>query len=221
MKTPDVLLILGTDASGKNHIANIVCDILENAGYSVEKREGSLCAKPTDAMSSEDKSRLRLLKEQLFITGFRYIRFLVPIVAWGLMKKELLTFRKSDKKVIVISHTPIRVLAFYLGHIYMREKDVKMPGYLDTLLKSILPATGVRTIVLDIDDDIRKARVALRVKSGKVDYFDQYMAKHAHLSERIESFLVWLAKTYLNAVLIENNDPDEKELIQRITAAFS
>jgi len=39
-------------------------------------------------------------------------------------------------------------------------------------------------------------------------------------SERIESFLVWLGRRYLNAVVIENNDLDDAELTLRIQAAF-
>lgn len=112
-------------------------------------------------------------------------------------------------------------MAFYLGHIFDREENIRLPRRLDAVLKRIEPATGARTLVLDIDDEIRKNRIRRRALDGKMDNFDHYMAKDGERSERIESFLVWLATTYMNAVVIENNDLSFQELFEDIQEAFS
>ena len=57
---PHTLLILGTDMAGKDHCANVVADAAQEAGLQLERRRGSLSARPTVQRSSEDKSRLRL-----------------------------------------------------------------------------------------------------------------------------------------------------------------
>jgi len=67
--------------------------------------------------------------------------------------------------------------------------------------------------------EIRHHRIAHRAKHGNIDNFDRYMAQDTIRSERIESFLVWLAKNYLDAEIIENNDLNDAELAKLIEAA--
>lgn len=49
---PATLLILGTDASGKNYVANFITEIIENSGFETEKRDGWLSAGPTQIEST-------------------------------------------------------------------------------------------------------------------------------------------------------------------------
>lgn len=219
-KSPETLLILGTDASGKNHVANFIVGMLEKSGHKVEKREGWFSKKESDAVSSEDKGLVDLLKEDVFIAVFPLIKHIIPMLSVFLIRNDLRRFKKTNKKVLVISHTAIRILVFYLGHVYSCERDIRIPGVLRKTLKSVIPATGAKTIVLDIDDRIRKSRVAARMLKGKADNFDRYMAKDGVRSERIESFMVWIAEKYLDAEKIENNDLDDSELVAEINRAF-
>ncbi len=219
-QAPDVLLILGTDASGKNHVTNFIADLMEKAGYEVEKREGWFSKYPSNVISSEGKGWFDLMKENLFLATFPLTKSLIPVLLFFLLEGDLKRFRKSHKKIIVISHTTLRILAFWLGHRFEREEDIRLPVFLDRVLKNIIPITGTKTIVLDIADEIRKKRICKRRESGKADNFDLYMAKDGLRSERIESFLIWLGETRLNAVIIENNDLDNAALFRETDRAF-
>jgi thymidylate kinase len=220
VQPPGILLILGTDASGKNYVANYIADILDQCGHISEKRDGAF-SKPAEALeSSEDKGALALFKEKAFLTLFPYIRFLLPPLVSFLIRRDLKRFQPSENKVLVISHTPIRILAFYLGHQFEESSDIRLPRYLASALGAIAPTTQAKTLVLDISPHIRQARIAKRVQAGKVDNFDRYMAGDTELSERIERFLVWIGQRYLGAVTLLNDDLDEAELSARIYEAF-
>ncbi len=221
VRFPGVLLILGTDASGKNYVANVIVDIMEKSGRTIDKRDGWFYKKAaTDLTSSEDKGFLDLAKEKAFISLFPFVKFTFPRLLTFLVNRDLKKFERGDDNVVVISHTALRILAFYMGHVFDREETIRLPKCLDKALKKMAPATGAMTIVLDIDDEIRKNRIRLREMDGKMDNFDHYMAKDGERSERIEHFLVWLATTYLNAVVIENNDLNNEELTAEIYKAF-
>ncbi len=221
LNTPETILLLGTDASGKNHVANFMADMIAASGHTVEKRDGWLSKEAADIVSSEDKSSFDLMKEQAFITAFRVTKSMIPLLAGLLVRLDLIRFRRSNRRTIVIGHHAFRVLAFYLGHVCQREEEIIIPGYLDRILRAIVPATGVKSIVLDIDDRIRKQRIARRQAEGKADVFDRYMAEDGVRSERIENYLVWLSRRYLNAYVLENNDLDERELADEINRAFT
>lgn len=220
LNPPETILLLGTDASGKNHVANFMADMIEASGHSVEKRDGWLSKKAADIVSSEDKSTLDLMKEQAFIAAFAVTKSLIPLLAGLLVKLDLIRFRRSNRRIIVIGHHAFRVLAFYLGHVCRKEEEIFIPLYLDRILRTIVPATGVKSIVLDIDDRIRKQRIARRKAEGKADVFDRYMAEDGVRSERIEYYLVWLSRRYLSAYVLENNDLDKRELAEEINRAF-
>ena len=72
---PDILLIIGTDASGKNHVANFVNDMYEKSGYGIEKRDGWFSAEASDVVSSEDKGFFSLLKEKIFLSSVPLVWF--------------------------------------------------------------------------------------------------------------------------------------------------
>lgn len=214
---PEVLVILGTDAAGKNHVAEALASMLARSGRRVELREGWFSKIPTAAEA--EKSALSLFQEQLFLSTFGINQYLIPSLIALLIKRDLRRFRKPDHPLIVVSHTGLRILAFYLGHRFRRIDDIRMPAFLDLALRTILPVTRAKAIVLDIEDHIRRQRIARRTRGGDVDPFDRYMARDSVRSERIESIMVWLGRTYLNAVKIENNDLSEAELRDEVLRA--
>jgi thymidylate kinase len=219
---PQLLLILGVDGSGKNHVANVLEGMLKGAGYQIEKRAGGFSSPVTLALTSEDKGQWALWKERIFLWSFPLLRGLVLTIATLWIRRDLQRYPKSPLPTLIISHSPLRLIAFYLGHRYHTLEQIRLPLALERLLQSIPQRTGATTIVLDIEPQIRRQRVAQRLTNGTADYLDRYMAKpeHQDLSERIEASLVWLAQRYLAASVIENNDLSPAELSEQIQKAL-
>lgn len=219
---PQVLLILGVDGSGKNYVANVLEEMLQDAGHHIEKRAGGFSSPVTLALTSEDKGKLALLKERIFLWSFPLLRGLMLTIATLWIRRDLQRYSKSPLPTLIISHSALRLVAFYLGHRYQTLGQVRIPKPLEHLLQSIPKRTGAKTIVLDIEPQIRRQRVAQRLSNGTADYLDRYMAKpeHQDLSERIEASLIWLAQRYLAAAVIENNDLSPSELSAQIQAAL-
>lgn len=219
---PPVLLILGVDGSGKNYVANVIEAMLRAADYPVEKRAGGFSSPATQALTSEDKGKLALWKERIFLWSFPLLRGLMLTIATVWMRRDLRHFRASPHPTLIVSHSALRLVAFYLGHAYDTLEQIQLPRSLDRLLRTIPQRTGAQTLVLDIEPEIRRQRVAQRLVNGTADHLDRYMAKpeHQNLSERIEASLVWLAQRYLAAAVIENNDLSPAELSEQIQKAL-
>lgn len=213
-KIPETLLILGTDLAGKDHFANVLTDAAVATGLKVERRRGALSARPNERRSSENKAFLNLWLEWIFLMTLPLHRRFLPYAIALFIEHDLRRFRRpDDSSVIVVSHTALRLLAFGFAHLFERSEDIKVPAMVDRALRALVPATGARTVVLDIDHQVREDRMQDRLRRGTADYFDRYMAKDPHRSERIESFLVWIGITYLGAVRIENNNLSDAELL--------
>ena len=217
---PSLLLILGTDLAGKDHFANIVLDAARAAGIKAERRRGAFSARPDRQRSSEEKTVFALWLEWVFLATLPLHCRLLPYVTAWLILLDVRRFRRPAAacSVLVVSHTAIRLLAFALGHIYERIEDIRLPGIVEKALQAITSATKASTVVLDIDHQVREARMAARLNRGTVDHFDRYMGKDPVRSERIEHFLVWIGQTYLNAVRIENNNLSDAELLAFLRA---
>jgi hypothetical protein len=201
---PPVLLILGTDAAGKDYVTDFLIRRWQARGYSLEKRAGAFAAAPVDARSSsERKGRWGRFQEQGFLTLFPLIRPLTPYLAQKLLARDQQRFRPSDRPVVVVSHTALRLLAFAYGPIL---PPPPLSPALAQALHALQATTSPTVIVLDIDPAIRQQRIAARVQQGTVDPFDQYMQADRERAERIERYLVTLAMEHLQAGVIENND---------------
>lgn len=212
--TPEILLILGTDLAGKDHFANVLTDAAAVAGIRVERRRGRFSARPDTRRTSEGKGFVKLCLEWIFLATLPLYCRLVPYVIALLIRCDLWRFRPpANGPVLVVSHTALRLLAFALGHIFERAEDIRLPAMVDATLRTLVPATRVRTLVLDVDHEVRTARMRERLQRGTVDFFDRYMEKDPLRSERIEGFLVWLGITYLGAVRVENNNLSDAELL--------
>lgn len=210
---PRTLLILGTDMAGKDHCANVVADAAQAAGIPLERRRGSLSARPNRQRSSEDKCIFRLWLEWAFLVTLPLHCRLLPLLTTLLILRDVHRFRHPEQvSLLVVSHTAIRLLAFALGHLYLRTEDIRLPAITARALHA-MGATGLRCVVLDIDHEVREQRLAQRNNRGTLDYFDRYMGKDPQRSERIEAFLVWISRTYLGAVRVENNNLSDAELL--------
>jgi hypothetical protein len=137
---PPTLVILGVDASGKNHIANLAADLLAARGHPAAKRSGWLAAHPREVASSQDEGRVRRLEEWLFVTAYPLHRVLLPRLVDLAVRADLRLANRLGRRVgpgtILISHTPVRVLAFHVGH------GGSIPGYLDARLRRLGERAG-------------------------------------------------------------------------------
>ena len=218
---PDTIVIVGTDAAGKDHVANIIASMIMEAGGKVEKCKRYLAGKVTEEASSTEKSCLELIAEWGFLKLFPFIGRLLPPVLHFLLKRDLCRFRRPVKKLVVIGHNCLRGFAFYWGHAHMKTCQVNISGSLRETFAAMRSLPGLHMIVLDVEDDVRRARLEMRASCGKIDNFDRYMAADTERSERIEHFLVWLCREQLGARLIENNDLNKQELRKLLIQGFT
>lgn len=214
---PHTLLILGTDLSGKDHVANVLTDAVIAAGLQMERRRGMFSSSSDLSRSSEGKGALALLLERLFLATLPLHCRMLPFFTTLLIAYDGLRFsRPKNTRLVVVSHTPIRLLAFALGHLFPHAQSVVPPTMAVSALRRLQRRTAARVVVLDIDHAVRKRRLAERSSRGTDDIFDRYMRSDAERSERIEAILVTLACQYLQATVIENNDLDRQQLLARL-----
>lgn len=200
---PPVLLILGTDAAGKDYVADFLVRRWQARGHLLEKRAGAFAGAAVDARSSSArKGRWGRFQERVFLTLFPLVRPLTPYLAQKLLARDQQRFRPADRPLVVVSHTALRLLAFAYGPII---PPPPLSPALGQALHALQATTRATAIVLDIDPAIRQQRIAARVRQGTVDPFDQYMQADVERAERIERYLVTLAIEYLQAGVIENN----------------
>lgn len=217
---PGIILIVGTDASGKDHLADILTQMITEAGGTWEKRKRLLTGKPTQERYNTPKSRLELLQEKLFLLFLPSLGFLLPWGAEKILRHDIKKIRRqvSQNKVVVVGHNCLRGLAFYWGH-HSGSRHISTP--LAQTLQRMHTIPGLFTIVLNVDDSLRKIRIANRAKQGLADHFDDYLMRNEALSVRIEETLVWLTRTYLGAMLIRNDDLPEEELRALLAQGFA
>lgn len=217
---PEVTVILGTDASGKDHVADILKRMILEAGGKVEKRKRYLNGKVTERSTSVGKSWIELGLELCFLRFFRIFGTILP---WALnlrLGRDLDSFVNPEGKLIVIGHNCLRGFAFYWGHQTASNDGIRLSEAILGNLRRIRNVRNTHFLVLDVQDDIRKRRIAAREERGEADYFDRYMANNEKRSERIERCLVWLCRSYLDAQLITNNDLSEKQLRSELKEGF-
>lgn len=218
---PDVILLLGTDASGKDHVANVLMDMIREAGGDVEKRQRFFGGKVTHAASSEGKGPLETLQEKIFLLFFKHLGFILPVLVCLVTLWDIHRFRlPKEKKLVVIGHNCMRALGFYLAHRFSSPEQIRLPWYLVKVIKKMLAKTEVHVIALDVEDYIRKKRIAKRMAEGSEDEFDKYMNNDGDRSEHIEACLVHLSLNYLGGKLIENNDLTKDELRELFKSGF-
>lgn len=217
---PDVVLILGTDAAGKDHVANILADMIHEVGGEVQKRRGFLSGSPSRTKDSTKKSLWQHAQELVFLSLYARVGPLLPLAVCGVARLDAMRFKEPERKLIVVGHHGLRALAFYLGDKPERRAALALSGCLENAFQAMRERTNLHTIVIDIHHDVRKQRLTARGATGDQDFFDRYMLKHVGLGERIEASLVNLAQKYLDATLITNNDLSEQEIRAKLAHSF-
>ena len=218
---PPVLLILGTDAAGKDYVAEFLIRHWQAAGYAVEKRAGRFSAAAVDdRSSSERKGRWGRFQERVFLGLFPLLRPLLLAVARLLLARDRHRFRPSAVPLAVVSHTALRLLALALGQRREGWAALARRPDLERTLRAVLPPSTT-VVVLDVAPATRRRRIAARIRSGTVDPFDRYMLADLDRAERIEHCLVELATRYLNATVIENDDLDDAALARALARPAS
>lgn len=215
---PAVLLILGTDAAGKDYVADFLIRHWQTAGYAVEKRAGWFSASAVDERSSsERKGAWGRFQEQAFLWGFPLLRpWLLNVAGW-LLAWDRRRFRPAAQPLVVVSHTALRLLALTQGQ---SVTPPPLPPAIRKTLRALRETTQATVIVLDVDPDTRQRRIAARIQSGHVDPFDRYMLADRARAERIEGCLVQLAVESWQARVMQNNDLDAPALAAALARAL-
>lgn len=212
MVVPRLMVLLGTDASGKNHVARLWAARLRADRVVLEVREGKLSTPPAVDRDHGDKGTLSLLAERVFLLFFPLARLVLPLALPLLLWWDLRRYRSAPTPVLVVSHSVLRLLAFCLGQNAHYLSDGRLNGLTARGLRRMAALPGLRVFVLDVDDTVRRARLQARLAEGSMDPFDQYMAADSVRSERIEACLVRLAQDAFGAHLIENNNLSDADL---------
>lgn len=198
---PNLVLILGTDASGKDHVARLVLAHLQEAGVFLEKRRGWLSAPACAADSSEHKGPGRLFAERLFLRIYPLIAWALPTALTLCILADVLTYRLLRRSpVMVVSHTALRLLAFHMGH----DDAFSMPSHLRRALAK-LRGQGLQTLFVTTEREVRLGRIHDRILRDKVDHFDLYMARRPRHGERVTDALERIAVDFLHAHTIRND----------------
>lgn len=196
-----LVLIIGTDASGKDHVARLVLAHLQEAGVFLEKRRGWLSAPACAADSSEHKGPGRLFAERLFLRIYPLIAWALPPALTLCILADVLIYRTLRRRpVMVVSHTALRLLAFHMGH----DDAFRMPAHLGKALAK-LRGLGLQTLFVTTERHVRLGRIHDRIRRDKVDHFDLYMADRPHHGERVTDALECIAVEHLQARTICND----------------
>lgn len=214
--TAPKLLILGTDAAGKNYSGQLIFKRLREAGVHCAFRERRLSAKDNGGVE-KDKSALGHLAEHVFVQSYPILKPLMPLLVNALLRLDLISSQTSDGAQVIVSHTALRLAAFDLGHKCKDPAEAVIPSATISLLQQLKDKHNGDTIVLDISHQTRLKRVNARGESS--DAFDRYLAAQPELSERIEACMVHLALEFLDATLIENDDLSEEDLLTAVAEA--
>ncbi len=201
---PPVLLILGTDAAGKDYVAEFLIRRWRAAGHCVEKRTGGFAAPAADARSSSERKGLwGRFQEQAFLGLFPLLRPLLPTLA------RLLLVRDRGGQ-------PHRAAAAGAGSGTV-PRGVGRPRQQSRSGIHFARGTAARYEGLGARHHPRHPPPPDR-RADSVRH--RYMLDDADRAEHIERCLVELATRYLNAALIENDDLDDAALERELEGAL-
>jgi hypothetical protein len=195
------VLILGTDAAGKDHVARLIQAHLQGMGAFPEKRRGWLSAPACEADSSEHKGPGRLFAERLFLRIYPLIAWVLPPALTLCILADVLIYRTLRRgPTMLVSHTALRLLAFHMGH----DDAFRMPAHLGKALAT-LRGLGLQTLFVTTEREVRLGRIHDRIRRDKVDHFDLYMVRRPRHGERVTDALERIAVDFLHAHTIRND----------------
>ena len=204
---PPTILLLGTDAAGKNHVARVWHRRLSELGYPPVVVEGWLSGSPAAPDLEDDKSWLSHLAEATFLRVFPMIAWALPWALHLLIRRDIRRFNGDGRHRLVVSHSALRILAFCLG---ARGRGINGPAKSTRrAVRELRERSHARVIVLDVDPEVRRRRIEARLERGSSDPFDRYMLADSVRSERIEACLVSLAVELMDAHLVINDALDD------------
>ncbi|NCC04536.1 MAG: hypothetical protein EOM37_10955 [Proteobacteria bacterium] len=213
---PDVILVIGTDASGKDHVTNILENMIREAGGEVEKRKRFFCGATTKEVYSTNKGFLDRAQEALFLAFYPFVGRLMPLIFSLWTRRDAIRFRGPRKKLIIVGHNGLRALAFYWARQTTPRGELLVSDSLRHTFSLVKEKTGAHVLVLDVDHSVRQQRINARVEKGLADRFDLYMLENPERSEAIEACLVKGAQELWDAKLLINNDLTDEELRDRL-----
>lgn len=216
---PRILLILGTDAAGKDHVADFLIRRWHGAGIAVEKREGRLSASPADPRpSTERKGILNHALEALFLRCLPWIRWLLRWTLPRLLAHDVHRLASPPQAVLVVSQTDLRLAAF-LDSEFPSPPPASRPW--QESLRRLAAIPGLRVLLLRVSGPVRKRRIQHRVTSGVSDPFDRFLLSDPARARRFDECLTRLAINALGAAVIDNEDLGEEELETAVAQALS
>ncbi|MEM6797782.1 MAG: hypothetical protein AAF725_27685 [Acidobacteriota bacterium] len=214
---PRTLLLLGTDAAGKNHVAKVWALRMGAAGEPPILQEGWLAGPPVALDAEEAKSPLSHLAEWIFLRVFPWIARGMPPALNFLIRRDARRFRADGRRRLVISHSALRILAFCLAAPGRQTRP--LPESSRRAIAELRRRSGARVVVLDVPHEVRRRRIEARLARDDSDPFDRFMLADGERSERIEACLVELAVEHLDAHLIVNDELDDDALWAELKAA--
>lgn len=204
---PPTLLLLGTDAAGKNHVARVWHRRLTEMGRPPRVVEGWLAGSPAAPDLEDEKSWLSHMAEATFLRAFPLIAWIMPWALHLLIRRDIRRFKADDRFRLVVSHSALRILAFCLG---ARGRGIEtLSSSTRRAVRELRERSRARVIVLDVDPEVRRRRIEARLERGSSDPFDRYMIADSVRSERIEACLVELAVELMDAHLVVNDALDD------------
>ncbi len=209
---PRLVLIIGTDASGKDHVARLALRYLRERGATLERRRGWLSAPACDAHSSEHKGPARLLAERLFLRMHPLIgRAMAPALTLCILADTWLFRTLRRRPALIVSHTALRLLAFHMGH----EASFRIPEALARAIEGMRDA-GLVTLLVTSEAPLRLRRIEGRIRRDKVDNFDLFMAARPQLADGIAAALEHIATRHLGAATIRNDAHGDEGILQEL-----
>ena len=217
---PDVFLLLGTDAAGKDYVANILAKMIHEGGGIVQKRRGFFSANSSRMKDSTKKSFFDYAQERLFLALYVPLAPLMPMFLHGLMLFDMARYRQPESKLIVIGHHGLRALAFHLARNEKTASSFLLPAYLRKTIGLMRKKTRAHVIVIDVNESIRQRRISDRVAAGREDFLDIYMVLNRARADRIEGSLVRVATELMGGAKLTNDDLPEKDIRSFLSNSF-
>ena len=109
---PRHILILGTDAAGKNHVARVWARRMVDLGRPATVHEGWISSPAAEAKSDANKSWVSHLAESTFLRVFPWIAWGMPFALRLLIRRDARRFRADGGHRLMVSHRALRILAF-------------------------------------------------------------------------------------------------------------
>jgi hypothetical protein len=206
---PDVVLFLGLDAAGKDHVANILTDMIEETGKAVEKRRSFLCGRRSFTKDSSKKTLVAMVRQKLFLSFHGpFAPFVPPVLNW-LLKRDISKYAPPQSKLVVVGHHAIKALAFSLAKTCHGSQDFAISPSIENTLRQLREKTKAHVVMVEVDPRIRAQRIKRRIEAGCYNDIDLFISRQPMQAKRIEEKLSYVAREILGGVrLVNNNLPD-------------